>query len=219
MGPILSFYRRFGKRAFDVAISGGALIVLLPLLLFLVAAVAMRLGRPVLFRQCRTGGFGRPFEIFKFRSMVDALDLRSNTLPDEQRLTSFGVWLRSSSLDELPGLFNILRGEMSVVGPRPLLPQYDALYSLEQARRLEARPGITGLAQVSGRNAISWPAKFALDGWYVDHVTFGLDLRIIWRTIWIVISRHGINDAEGALVAPFQGETSLPSDFDPADVI
>lgn len=212
----MSLYRQGGKRAFDVCASLGALIVLSPLLLLLAGLVAAKLGRPVLFRQRRTG-FGRqPFDILKFRSMLDAVDAQEVALPDEERLTPFGAWLRSSSLDELPGLINILRGEMSVVGPRPFVHVYEPLYSPEQARRFEVRPGITGWAQVNGRNAIGWPEKFALDGWYVRHLSFPLDLRIIRMTVAKVFARHGINDAAGAPVMPFTGETALPAGFDPA---
>lgn len=212
----MSFYRRYGKRLFDVAASGAALVLLSPVLLGVAASIAVKLGRPVLFRQQRTGADRRPFHILKFRSMLDAVDGQGRALPDEQRLTPFGAWLRSSSLDELPGLVNILRGEMSVVGPRPFVHVYDPLYSPEQARRFGVRPGITGWAQVNGRNAISWPEKFALDVWYVENQSFLLDLRIVWMTVRKVFARHGINDAAGAPVLPFRGETALPAGFDPS---
>ncbi len=148
--------------------------------------------------------------------MLDAVNADGHELPDEQRLTPFGAWLRSSSLDELPGLINILRGEMSVVGPRPFVHVYEPLYSQEQARRFAVRPGITGWAQVNGRNAIGWPEKFAFDAWYVENQSFRLDLRIIWMTVRKVFNRHGINDATGAPVLPFRGETALPPKFDPS---
>lgn len=211
----MSFYKRRGKRAFDVTASAAALIVLSPLLALVALAVAAKLGRPVLFRQSRTGFARRPFDILKLRSMLDAVDADGHALPDDQRLTRFGVWLRSTSLDELPGLVNILRGEMSVVGPRPFVHVYDPLYSPQQARRFDVRPGITGWAQVNGRNAIGWPEKLALDSWYVDNQSFALDLRIIAMTLRKVFVRHGINDAGGAPVLPFRGETAVRPGFDP----
>jgi lipopolysaccharide/colanic/teichoic acid biosynthesis glycosyltransferase len=203
----MSFYDRYGKRAFDVVAASGALVVLSPLLLALAVAIALALGQPVLFRQQRTGQGRRAFHIVKFRSMLDAVDADGHALPDEVRLTRFGRFLRSTSLDELPGLFNILRGEMSIVGPRPFVHVYDPLYSPEQARRFLVRPGITGWAQINGRNAISWPQKFALDVWYVDHRSFALDLRIIAATIAKVFARHGINSEEATTMLPFRGET------------
>ena len=192
--------------------AGGALILLSPLLLGLSAAIAITLGRPILFRQERTGLGRKPFHIIKFRSMLDAVDEHGRELPDEARLTPFGRRLRDWSLDELPGLINIVRGEMSVVGPRPFVHVYDELYSPEQARRFEVRPGITGWAQINGRNAISWPEKFALDVWYVDNRGFLLDLRIILATIGRVFKRHGINSEEAATMPRFWGETGLPDD-------
>jgi len=212
----VSFYTRYGKRAFDLAAAGGALVVLSPLLLVVALLVAAKLGRPVLFRQRRTGFGRRPFDILKFRSMLDAVDAHGHALPDEERLTSFGAWLRSVSLDELPALINILRGEMSVVGPRPFVHVYEPLYSVDQARRFAVRPGLTGWAQVNGRNAIGWPEKFALDVWYVEHLGLLLDLRIITMTGLKVFARHGINDVAGAPVLPFRGETALPAGFDPS---
>lgn len=211
----MSFYARHGKRAFDVVVAMGALVALSPLLLVVASLVAIKLGRPVLFRQQRTGYGRRSFAILKFRSMLDAVDANGHALPDEVRLTPFGLKLRSSSIDELPGLLNILRGEMSIVGPRPFVHVYDPLYSAGQARRFEAKPGITGWAQVNGRNAISWPEKFALDVWYVENRTFLLDLRIIWMTVRRVVGRHGINSGDAATMLPFRGETALPAGFDP----
>lgn len=207
-----SSYDRFGKRAFDLTAAGVALAVLSPVILALAVAIAVRLGRPVLFRQQRTGWRRRPFMIVKFRSMLDAVDAHGHALPDDQRLTPFGRWLRASSLDELPGLLNIVRGEMSIVGPRPFVHVYDPLYSPEQLRRFEVRPGITGWAQVNGRNAIGWPQKFALDVWYVDQRSFALDLRIILATVSRVLGRSGINSEDATTMLPFRGETELPGD-------
>jgi lipopolysaccharide/colanic/teichoic acid biosynthesis glycosyltransferase len=202
----VSLYKSGGKRVFDVVAAGGAILLLSPLILLLAVLIAARLGRPVLFRQERTGWRRRPFHIIKFRSMLDAKDENGRVLPDEDRLTPFGQRLRAMSLDELPGLFNILRGEMSVVGPRPFIHKYDPLYSPEQSRRFEVRPGITGWAQINGRNALTWSEKFALDIWYVDNMSFWLDLKIIVRTGWAVLVRRGIS-AEGAATMPeFKGE-------------
>jgi lipopolysaccharide/colanic/teichoic acid biosynthesis glycosyltransferase len=207
----MSVYRKSGKRAFDIVAAAAALLLLSPLIIILAIAIALTLGRPVLFRQERTGWKRRPFHILKFRTMLDAVDANGHVLPDEQRLTRFGRWLRSTSLDELPGLANILKGEMSLVGPRPFIHSYDKLYSPEQARRFEVRPGITGWAQVNGRNALSWPEKFALDVWYVDHQSPWLDVRIIFSTVLRVIRPQGINSADAATMPAFRGETALPS--------
>jgi lipopolysaccharide/colanic/teichoic acid biosynthesis glycosyltransferase len=171
------------KRAFDVVASASALLLLSPVLLAVAAAVRLRLGSPVLFRQTRPGLHGRPFGMIKFRTMRDARGPDGRPLPDAERLTPFGRWLRASSLDELPELWNVLKGDMSLVGPRPLAGAYLPLYSAEQARRHEVRPGITGWAQVNGRNTISWRQKFAYDVWYVDHYSFGLDLKIFALTL------------------------------------
>ena len=198
-------YRRHLKRAFDFCVAGIALVTLAPLLLILAALVWIRLGAPVIFRQQRPGLHGRPFTLLKFRSMTDARDAEGNLLPDEQRLTPFGRFLRSSSLDELPELINVIRGDMSLVGPRPLLMEYLDRYTLEQMRRHEVRPGITGWAQVNGRNAISWDQKFALDVWYVDHLSFWLDLRILVMTVWRVVQRDGISQRGCATTTIFQG--------------
>lgn len=207
----MSFYRRFGKRMFDLATCVPALLVLALPLAALAALVAIKLGRPVLFLQQRTGWKRRPFHIFKFRSMLDSTDASGRPLPDEQRLTRFGHFLRDWSLDELPSLWNIVRGDMSVVGPRPFMHEYDPLYSPQQARRFEVRPGITGWAQINGRNTISWPEKFALDVWYVDRVSFALDLRILAMTLGKVFGRHDINSAAAATMPLFRGET-LPGE-------
>ncbi len=176
-----------------------------PVLILVACLVRLKLGSPVLFRQKRPGMNGRVFEVLKFRTMTDARDSQGLLLPDAQRLTSFGRWLRSSSLDELPELVNILKGEMSLVGPRPLLVQYLDRYTPEQARRHEALPGLTGWAQIHGRNAISWEQKFALDVWYVDHRSVWLDIRILWTTIWRVLRRDGISAAGEATMPEFRG--------------
>jgi len=180
-----------------------ALLILSPLLLLISLLVRWRLGSPVLFRQQRPGYRGRPFWLLKFRTMTNARDTNGALLPDAQRLTILGRWLRATSIDELPELINILRGEMSFIGPRPLLMQYLPLYSSQQARRHDVRPGFSGWAQINGRNAISWEEKFRLDVWYVDHQSFWLDLRIFMITIWEVIRRQGISAAGFATMPPF----------------
>jgi len=190
------FYRGPGKRIFDLALAIPTLIVLSPALGLIALLVRFNLGTPVLFRQQRPGLHGRPFILFKFRTMTDARDARGNLLPDAQRLTPFGRFLRSTSLDELPELWNVIKGDMSLIGPRPLRIEYLPLYTPHQARRHEVRPGITGWAQVNGRNALSWEKRFDLDVWYVDHLSFSLDLNIILRTIRAIIRREGIS-AEG----------------------
>uniref|UniRef100_UPI0035B3952D sugar transferase n=1 Tax=Hylemonella sp. TaxID=2066020 RepID=UPI0035B3952D len=189
------------KRLFDLLLSFGLLLVLALPLLLLSGLVRCKLGSPVLFRQVRPGLHGRPFMMVKFRTMTDERGADGELLPDAQRLTSFGRFLRATSLDELPELWNVLRGEMSLVGPRPLLMEYLPLYSPEQARRHEVRPGITGWAQVNGRNALSWEERFKLDIWYVDHRSLWLDLRILWLTVRKVIVREGISA---------QGEATMP---------
>jgi sugar transferase EpsL len=195
----------YPKRLFDLLISLLALLLLSPLLGLLVLLVHVKLGSPVLFRQQRPGLHGRPFTLIKFRTMIDQRDAHGNLLPDADRLTKFGKFLRASSLDELPELWNVLKGEMSLVGPRPLLMHYLPLYTPEQARRHEVRPGITGWAQVNGRNALSWEDKFALDVWYVDHHTLWLDLKIIFLTLLKIIKRHGINHPGEATMQAFTG--------------
>lgn len=196
---------RIMKRFFDVAIASVVLVLLSPALFTLVWLIRAKLGRPVFFRQTRPGLHGRPFQMVKFRTMTDARGPGGELLPDAQRLTPFGCFMRSSSMDELPELWNVLKGDMSLVGPRPLLMEYLPLYSPEQARRHEARPGITGWAQVNGRNAISWEDKFKLDVWYVDNQLFWLDLKILFLTIKKVLVRDGIS-AEGHVTAPpFKG--------------
>lgn len=198
------------KRAIDYLVAGGLLLVLSPLLPVLAALVRINLGSPVLFRQQRPGLHGRPFSILKFRSMRDDRDQDGKLLPDRARLTRFGRFLRATSLDELPELWNVLRGDMSLVGPRPLLMDYLPLYSPEQARRHEVRPGLTGWAQISGRNAISWEEKFALDVWYVDNRSIELDLKILGLTVVRVLQRTGIS-AEGEATMPrFTGQRVEP---------
>lgn len=193
------------KRLFDVTVAAVLLVVLAPLLLLLAVLVALLLGRPVFFVQQRPGRHGRPFKLIKFRTMVDARDASGNLLPDAQRLTRFGRWLRATSLDEVPELWNVLKGDMSLVGPRPLLIEYLPLYSPVQARRHEVRPGITGWAQVNGRNDISWEEKFALDVWYVDNQSLLLDLKILLLTMLRVVQRKGISQRGHATAEKFMG--------------
>jgi sugar transferase EpsL len=196
----------FCKRLFDLLFLFFAFIILSPVIFVTAILVYIFLGTPILFKQRRPGYKGRPFFIYKFRSMQNATDRNGNPLPDSERITRFGRLLRSLSLDELPELFNILRGEMSFVGPRPLLMEYLALYSPEQARRHDAVPGLTGWAQVNGRNAVDWSARFKMDVWYVDHWSLWLDLKIIFLTVWKVISREGINQEGQSTVEYFKGE-------------
>jgi len=193
------------KRLLDLLIAATALAVLSPLLAGLWVLVRVRLGKPALFVQVRPGRHGRPFQMFKFRSMTDAHDEAGHPLPDQDRLTRFGRMLRSTSLDELPELCNVVKGDMSLVGPRPLLMEYLPLYTRAQARRHDVRPGITGWAQVNGRNAISWQEKFALDAWYVENQSMWLDLKIIWRTFARVSSRQGVSSGGEATMSKFTG--------------
>ncbi len=193
------------KRLFDITGAVFGMLVFSPIIALLVLLVRVRLGAPVLFRQQRPGLHGRPFMMYKFRTMTDARDLTGELLPDADRLTPFGRWLRSSSLDELPELINVIKGEMSLVGPRPLLMEYLPLYSTEQARRHEVLPGITGWAQVNGRNAISWEEKFQLDVWYVKNHSLWLDIRILLLTIGKVFKRDDINQDGEATCQPFKG--------------
>ena len=195
------------KRVFDVVVSATALVVLAPVMGLIALAVWRTMGRPVLFRQARPGLHGKPFVMYKFRTMRDLRDAEGNLLPDEARLTPFGRWLRTTSLDELPELVNVLRGEMSLVGPRPLLMEYLERYTPEQARRHEVKPGITGWAQIHGRNNLSWEERLRLDVWYVDHWSLWLDLKILWRTLWMVLRREGIS-AQGHATMPRFGERS-----------
>ena len=196
----------FPKRLFDLSLALIALVILSPIILVIAILVRVFIGTPILFKQQRPGYKGRPFFIYKFRTMTNRVGRDGSLLPDAERLTRFGHFLRSLSLDELPELFNILRGEMSFVGPRPLLMEYLPLYSPEQARRHDVVPGLTGWAQVNGRNTVDWPARFAMDVWYVDHWSFWLDIRIIFMTVWKVISREGINQEGQSTVEYFKGE-------------
>jgi lipopolysaccharide/colanic/teichoic acid biosynthesis glycosyltransferase len=201
----ITFMPPFSKRLFDLILTIPGLILLSPVLILLVLLVWLFHGWPVLFSQARPGYKGKLFHIYKFRSMTNARDKAGNLLPDADRLTPLGKFLRSSSLDELPELFNVLKGEMSWVGPRPLLVQYLERYSPEQARRHDVLPGITGWAQVNGRNAISWEEKFRLDVWYVDHWSLALDVKILFLTIWKVIQREGISQEGHATAEEFMG--------------
>lgn len=196
------------KRSMDLLVAGTALLLMSLPLLLLAGLVRFKLGAPVLFRQTRPGLHGRPFTMVKLRTMTDERGPDGELLPDARRLTPFGRFLRASSLDELPELWNVLRGEMSLVGPRPLLMEYLPLYSPEQARRHEVRPGITGWAQVNGRNALSWDEKFRLDVWYVDHRSVWLDIRILWLTLRKVIVREGISAQGEATMPRFTGRDS-----------
>ena len=193
------------KRVFDLTITLLMSPAVLLACLLIGFAVSVFLGRPVLFRQRRPGLHGTPFMMIKFRSMREDRDEFGNLLPDHQRLTRFGAFLRSTSLDELPGLWNVVKGEMSLVGPRPLLMEYLPLYTTQQARRHEVRPGITGWAQVNGRNAVSWEEKFAYDVWYVDNRSFALDVRILWMTIIKVLMRKGVSAEGEATMSKFKG--------------
>lgn len=193
------------KRMFDVATSVAALIVLSVPMLAIAAWVRLTVGRPVLYRQRRPGLGGKPFTILKFRTMTAACDARGNLLPDGKRLTRVGRFLRSTSLDELPELVNVLRGEMSLVGPRPLLMQYLGRYTPEQYRRHEVKPGLTGWAQVNGRNAVTWEEKFRLDVWYVENQSFCLDLKITAMTLWKIIRREGISQPGHVTMEEFRG--------------
>jgi lipopolysaccharide/colanic/teichoic acid biosynthesis glycosyltransferase len=197
------------KRIFDLVLSILALTLLFPVAIALATMVRLKLGTPIFFIQQRPGLHGLSFKMIKFRTMTDARDASGNILPDASRLTSFGRFLRSASLDELPGLWNVLKGDMSLVGPRPLLMEYLPLYSVKQARRHEVRPGITGWAQVNGRNALLWEEKFVLDIWYIDNQSLWLDVKILWLTIIRVIVRDGIS-AEGEATMPrFNGNDPL----------
>lgn len=193
------------KRLFDIAAASGALVVLAPVYAVTAYKVKKNLGSPVLFRQVRPGLDGKPFEMIKFRTMKDAIDSAGNPLPDSERLTDFGKALRNSSLDELPELWNVVKGDMSLVGPRPLLMEYLPLYSKEQARRHQVRPGITGYAQINGRNAIGWDEKFALDAWYVDNQSLWLDIKILAKTVKKVVIKDGISAEGDATMPKFTG--------------
>ena len=193
------------KRLLDIIIASIALILLSPLYAFVAYKVKKNLGSPVLFRQIRPGLHGKPFEMIKFRTMKDAVDAQGNPLPDSERLTPFGKMLRSSSLDEMPGLWNVIKGDMSIVGPRPLLMEYLPLYNAEQAKRHDVRPGMTGHAQVNGRNAIGWDEKFAMDTWYAENHSIWLDFKIMLKTIKVVFIKENVNDESGHSMPKFKG--------------
>ena len=199
------FYRKFGKRALDILLSGLAILVLSPVLLVVAVLVRVKLGSPVLFHQERPGLHEKIFTLCKFRTMTDARDEKGELLPDSVRLTSFGKFLRSTSLDELPELWNILKGDMSLIGPRPLLVKYLPLYTEEQHRRHEVRPGLTGLAQVHGRNATTWEQRFSYDLEYVSHVTLRMDISILLQTVSTVLTRRGVHAEGSATMEEFQG--------------
>ena len=199
------------KRLLDIVIASSALVLLSPVYAFVAYKVRKNLGSPVLFRQVRPGLKGKPFEMIKFRSMKDAVDAQGNPLPDSERLTPFGQMLRSSSLDEMPELWNVIKGEMSIVGPRPLLMEYLPLYNEQQAKRHNVRPGITGYAQVNGRNAISWEKKFEFDTWYVENRSLWLDFKIMLKTVQKVLSKDDISAEGEATMSKFTG-TSEPKD-------
>jgi lipopolysaccharide/colanic/teichoic acid biosynthesis glycosyltransferase len=199
------------KRLTDILLSALGLVALAPVIAGVAVAVAVALGRPVFFRQERPGLHGKPFRLIKFRTMLDSVDSDGQPLDDARRLTRFGRFLRASSLDELPELWNVLRGDMSLVGPRPLLMRYLPLYTLEQARRHDVRPGLTGWSQVNGRNALGWPEKLALDVWYVDNRSFGLDLKILLMTVGKVLSRAGIAGEGSETMTEFRGNERSPA--------
>jgi sugar transferase EpsL len=200
------------KRLFDLALTLPGVVLISPLLILLAVLVRLKLGHPVLFTQTRPGYREKPFAMIKFRSMTDRRDASGALLPDEQRLTGLGRFMRSYSLDELPEVFNVLRGEMSLVGPRPLLMRYLKRYSPEHRRRHEVLPGITGWAQVNGRNILAWEEKFRLDVWYVDHRTIGLDIRILWMTVISALKREGISHPEHATAPEFMGHEAQETD-------
>ena len=208
VGISRGFYPRWGKRLFDLTLTIPTIIILLPEYAIIAILVRMNLGAPILFCQERPGLHGKLFRMFKLRTMKIAYDKNNNLLPDADRLTAFGRFLRSTSLDELPELFNVLKGELSLVGPRPLLVQYLERYTPEQMRRHEIMPGITGWAQVNGRNAITWEEKFALDVWYVEHLSLWLDLKIMWLTTWKILKREGISQPGEATMKEFFGSQS-----------
>lgn len=204
-------YRRLLKPAADRLLAGLGLVVISPVFLVLALAIKKRMGSPVVFRQTRIGLHDREFLFMKFRTMTGERDSQGRLLPDEKRLTPFGQFLRSSSLDELPQLLNVLRGDMSLIGPRPLLPQYLPRYSAFQRRRHEVKPGITGWSQVNGRNSISWDEKLRLDVWYVDHQSFLLDMKILWLTVASVLVRRGISSEGYATMPEFKGSEAKGS--------
>lgn len=193
------------KRLLDIIIASAALIILSPLYLYVTYKVRKNLGSPVIFRQVRPGLHGKPFEMIKFRTMTDERDAQGNLLPNEQRLPKFGKMLRATSLDEMPELWNVIKGDMSIVGPRPLLMEYLPLYNAEQAKRHNVRPGMTGYAQINGRNSISWEEKFELDTWYVENRSTWLDFKIMFQTVKKVLIKEGINQSEEVTMSRFTG--------------
>ena len=199
------FYRNYGKRWLDIAGSFFGLIALAPVLIFVAILVRWKLGSPVFFRQRRPGLYGEPFEMLKFRTMTDTKDENGNLLPDEKRLTRLGKFLRKTSLDEFPELWNVLKGDMSLVGPRPLMMEYLPLYNDDQAKRHNVRPGVTGWAQVNGRNAISWEKKFEFDLWYTEHQSFWIDVKILFLTVWKIVRCDGISAKDCVTMPCFQG--------------
>ena len=204
------------KRVVDVAVALVGVVILVPLFVVLALLIRRKLGSPVLFRQLRPGLYGQVFTLYKFRTMTDERGPDGDLLPDEQRLTSFGRFLRATSLDELPELWNVLKGDMSLVGPRPLLVEYLDLYTREQARRHEVRPGLTGWAQVNGRNDMSWGDKLALDVWYVDHRSLWLDVQILLRTLWVMLTRQGVSRSGHATAPRFTGsDDQVPGTSEP----
>ena len=198
-------YQTFGKRFLDIVIASAALFILSPLYAYVAYKVRKNLGSPVIFRQVRPGLHGKPFEMIKFRTMTDERDPEGNLLPNEQRLPRFGKMLRATSLDEMPELWNVIKGDMSIVGPRPLLMDYLPLYNEEQAKRHNVRPGMTGYAQVNGRNSISWEEKFKLDTWYVENQSVWLDFKIMFQTVKKVLIKEGINQSEEVTMTRFTG--------------
>ncbi|WP_180057306.1 sugar transferase [Acinetobacter sp. YH12090] len=199
------------KRLLDIIIASSALIILSPLYLYVAYKVRKNLGSPVIFRQVRPGLHGKPFEMIKFRTMTDERDAQGNLLPNEQRLPKFGKMLRATSLDEMPELWNVIKGDMSIVGPRPLLMDYLPLYNAEQAKRHNVRPGMTGHAQVNGRNSISWEEKFKLDTWYVENQSIWLDFKIMFQTVKKVLVKEGINQSEEVTMTRFTGNKERDS--------
>ena len=215
-----SLYQRFGKRLFDLLVTVPVFILVLPLMVLIGVGSLQLLGRPVLFKQRRAGYRGRPLTLYKFRSMVDARNARGELLPDAERLTTYGRLLRSTSMDELPGFWNVLRGDMSLIGPRPLPVEYCACYTDEQAKRLDARPGVAGYAALFGRNAQSWESIFERDVWYVQHTSFLLDLTIIFGIIRVVVSRKGIDRGDHNRNSEFQRriESAIRGNMCPPDL-
>lgn len=201
-----SIYEKYIKRAIDVALSFLAIIVLSPVMFIVAILVRIKLGTPVIFKQERPGLHGNIFTLYKFRTMTDAKDQNGRLFPDEDRMTDFGRRLRATSLDELPELFNILKGDMAFVGPRPLLVKYLSRYSQRQNRRHEVMPGLTGYAQINGRNSLSWEDRFEMDIWYVDHINFILDVKILFKTVSIVLKKDGINSETSATMEEFKGK-------------